>query len=105
MLNCAQKTPLILYNTSLVKNFLNLSHLQLYIFFCGLQVQLCKKSKCSKLSLKTFPHFLRKKLYALVCIPLETRTNFNKTKILNKYFAWSTWAVVDGPRFNLGFKS
>ena len=37
-------------------------------------------------------------------IPLETRTNFNKTKFLNKYFAYFTWAVVDGLRFNLGFK-
>ena len=29
-------------------------------------------------------------MYALVWIPLAARTNFNKTKILNKYFAWST---------------
>ena len=28
-------------------------------------------------------HFLRKKLYTLVWIQLETRQNFNKTKILN----------------------
>ena len=36
--------------------------------------------------LKTFSHFLKRKLYALVWIPLETRKNFKKTKILNKYF-------------------
>ena len=34
-------------------------------------------------------------------IPLETRTKFNKAKIFNKYFAKSTWAVADGPRFIL----
>ena len=37
--------------------------------------------------LNLFPLFLRKKLYAIVWTTLETRTNFNKTKILNKYFA------------------
>ena len=37
--------------------------------------------------LKTFSNFLKRKLCALVWIPLETRKNFNKTKILNKYFA------------------
>ena len=50
--------------------------------------------------------FLRKKkLYALVWIPLETQTNFNKTKILSKYFAYSARVVVDGPRFNLSLES
>ena len=37
--------------------------------------------------LNLFPLFLRKKLYAIVWIPLETWTNFDKTKVLNKYFA------------------
>ena len=50
--------------------------------------------------------FLRKKkLYALVWIPLETQTNFHKTKILSKYFAYSARVVVDGPRFNLSLES
>ena len=33
MLNYAQKTPMIIYNTSRLKIFLNLSYLQSYIFF------------------------------------------------------------------------
>ena len=117
MLNYAQKTPLIIYSTSQVKNF---KFYRIYnyiiVFVCGLQVELCKRFKCSKFCFKTFFPFLRgkkkkkpnkktKKLYTLMWIPPETRTNFNKTKILNKYFAQSTWATVDGPRFNLGFES
>ena len=34
------------------------------------------------LHLKNFSHFFRKKLYALVWIPLENRTNFNKPRSL-----------------------
>ena len=64
----------------------------------------CEKSKCCNFYFEKFFPLLkkRKEAYALVWIPLGTRTNFNKTKILNKYFAW---AVVDGQGFNLGFES
>ena len=46
-----------------------------------------KNLSVQSLLLKTFSHFLRRKLYTLVWIPLEAWKNFNKTKILNKYFA------------------
>ena len=46
---------------------------------------------------KKFSPFFKKKLYALVWIPLEAQTNFNKTKILNKYFPYSKWAFVYSP--------
>ena len=41
----------------------------------------CVKNRSAlSVLLKIFRNFLRKKLYALVWIPLETRTNFNKPK-------------------------
>ena len=88
MLNYAQKTSLILYNTSQVKKNRIYRIYNYMIFLCELQVQLCKKSKYSKCSLKHFLDFLRKELYALVWIPVHTRTNSDK--ILKKYFAWAT---------------
>ena len=32
-------------------------------------------------------------------------SKFNKIKIFNNYFAQPPWAVADGPRFILSFKS
>ena len=70
------------------KKFLHFIVSAIILFFCVDNRSNCVKN-VSVLSflLKTFPHFLTKKLYALVWIQLETRTDFNKTKILNKYFA------------------
>ena len=62
-------------------------NLQLYNIFCvDYRSKSVKKYQWSKFFLKLFFLFLRKKLYALVWIPLKTRTNFNKTKIFKKYF-------------------
>ena len=57
MLNYAQKTPLILYNT------------------------------CSKCSYKMFSPFFKKKAICISLDSIRNSENFNKTKILNKYFA------------------
>ena len=46
-------------------------HLQLYIFFVDYRSNCVKNLSALSFLLKNFPHFLRKKLYALVCIPLE----------------------------------
>ena len=58
------------------------------IFLCVDYRSNCvSKSKCSKFYFKTLLPFLRKNLYALVWIPLESQSNFNKPKIFKKYFA------------------
>ena len=63
-------------------------HIYNYIIFCMDGAYNCVKHlSAQSFLLKTFSNFLKRKLYALVWIPLETRKNFNKTKILNKYFA------------------
>ena len=106
MFNYAQKTPLIVYDTSSVK-ILKIYRIYNYIVFLCVDYRsnCVNKSKFSKLYFKTLFPFLRKKLYALVWIPLETQTNFNKAKIFSKYFALSTWTVADSPRFILDFES
>ena len=103
--NCFCRCLIILYNTSQVKK-IKICCIHNYRTFCVDYRSNCVKSlSVLSILLNIFPHFLRKKLYRLVLFPLETRTNFNKTKMLNKYSAQSTWAVVNDPRFNLGFKS
>ena len=70
------------------KIFKNLSYLQIiYIFFVDYRSNCVKNLSAISFILKIYVRFLRKKLYVLVWIPLEIRTNFNKTKIFNKYFA------------------
>ena len=83
MLDYAQKTLLIIYNTSSVK-FLKIYRVYNYIIFCADWRSNCVKNlKCSKFYFKSlFPFFKKKKLYALVWIPLETRTNLTKPKSL-----------------------
>ena len=114
MLNYAQETPLTLYNTSQVFFFQDLLYLSLHNFLVCIIGPTVKNLSVLGVHLKLSPHFFKEKT---ICTSVDStgdseklqeyqgQKNFKKIKILNKHFAESTWAVVDGPKFNIGFKS
>ena len=76
MLDYAQKTLLIIYNTSSVK-FLKIYRVYNYIFFCAdLRSNCVKNLKCSKFYFKSlFPFFKKKKT---ICISVDSIRDPNK---------------------------